>query len=403
MKRERYIVHVDMDAFFAAIEQRDNPKYRSRPVVIGADPKSGKGRGVVSTCSYEARRFGIHSAMPISEAFRRCPGAAFLPVNMDKYLSVSAQVLFILRSFTPDIEPVSIDEAYLDITGSYRLFAQTPADTCRKIKNKINAELSLTASLGLGPTMMAAKIASDLNKPDGFVEVTRNGLISFLRPLSVRRLWGLGPKTERILNDVGISTIGQLADSEPSVLREYFGNSADHFWKMANGFDDRSITVHSEAKSYSNETTFDKDTSCRNDIEGALMSLCENVSSRMRRNAVRCRTATLKIRLSDFATYTRSTTFRHATNYSDLLYKAVISLYNNFATEGKRIRLLGVKASGLSGGGEKELFIDESDAKAENVHLAIDKIADKFGDEYICRATSTYFTGTKGQDEKEQD
>ncbi|MCX5715697.1 MAG: DNA polymerase IV [Candidatus Omnitrophica bacterium] len=196
---EKLIVHVDMDAFFAAIEQRDNPELRGRAVVVGADPKAGKGRGVVSTCSYEARRFGIHSAMPISAAYKRCPDAAYLPVDIPKYSRVSRQIYKILYEFTPDIEPVGIDEAFLDITGSFHLF-KTPLNTCLLLKAGIKEKTGLTASLGLAPTKTAAKIASDLKKPDGMVEVKPEGLLDFLWPLEIRRLWGLGAKTEQILN-----------------------------------------------------------------------------------------------------------------------------------------------------------------------------------------------------------
>ena len=179
MQKQRYIVHVDMDAFFAAIEQRDNPSYRNKPVIVGADPKRGKGRGVVSTCSYEARKFGIHSAMPISTAYRKCPQGIFLPVDMEKYAQVSEEVCGVLCEFSPLVEPVGIDEAFLDITSSYHLFG-SPRETCLRLKMRIKEETSLVASVGLAPAKMVAKIASDLKKPDGFVEVTQEGLFDFL-------------------------------------------------------------------------------------------------------------------------------------------------------------------------------------------------------------------------------
>jgi len=188
MKKERYIVHADMDAFFAAIEQRDNPRLKGKPVVIGADPKKGKGRGVVSTCSYEARRFGIHSAMPISYAYRRCPHAVFLPVDMAKYYNVSQQIYNIFTDFTPDVEPISIDEAFLDITGSCHFFG-TPLETCLIIKRRIRNDTGLSVSIGLAPIKMAAKIASDLEKPDGLVQVSKDTLLAFLWPLDIGRIW----------------------------------------------------------------------------------------------------------------------------------------------------------------------------------------------------------------------
>ena len=194
MNTNRYIIHVDMDAFFASIEQRDNPSLRGKPVIVGADPKKGRGRGVVSTSSYEAREFGIHSAMPISIAYQRCPYAAFLLPDMERYSEASRRIYRILYDFTPDIEPVGIDEAFLDITASYKIFG-TPREAALLIKKRIKEETSLTASVGLAPTKMAAKIASDLEKPDGMVEVSREGLLDFLWPLEIRRLWGLGKKT----------------------------------------------------------------------------------------------------------------------------------------------------------------------------------------------------------------
>ena len=246
MKKRRCIIHVDMDAFFASVEQRDDPALRGRPVVVGSDPKAGKGRGVVSTCSYEARKYGIHSAMPISIAYKKCPQAVFLPVDMEKYAEASAKIHEILYSFSPDIEPISIDEAFLDITGSYHLFG-TPVETCRLIKEKIKKYTGLTASIGLAPTKMAAKIASDLDKPDGLVEVTEEKLLDFLRPLDVRKIWGLGPKCEAELQRLGIQTIGDLARMDPDHLTGTFGKVGLEFWRLANGIDERPVETEPEA------------------------------------------------------------------------------------------------------------------------------------------------------------
>jgi len=206
----KYIAHIDMDAFFAAIEQRDNIGLRGKPVIIGADPKAGMGRGVVSTCSYEARRFGVCSAMPISTAYRKCSHGIFLPVDMKKYGAVSESIYEALYDFTPHVEPVSIDEAFLDISGSYRLFG-TPQQTCLLIKECIKEKTGLTCSIGLAPTKMSAKIASDLKKPDGFVYVERERLLEFLWPLDISRIWGLGKKSEKILRAMSINSIGDIA------------------------------------------------------------------------------------------------------------------------------------------------------------------------------------------------
>ncbi len=229
-----------MDAFFAAVEQRDNKEYRGKPVIVGSDPKGGKGRGVVSTCSYEARKFGIHSAMPISIAYRKCPDGVFLPVDMDKYIDASHNVFSVLENFTPDIQPISIDEAFMDISGSWHLFG-TPVETCRKIKAAVKKKTALTASLGMAPNMMTAKIASDLKKPDGMVIVPPEGLLEFLHPLPVGRLWGIGAKTESTLKELGILTIGDLASRGEDELGRLFGKHGLHAWDLANGIDPRIV------------------------------------------------------------------------------------------------------------------------------------------------------------------
>jgi nucleotidyltransferase/DNA polymerase involved in DNA repair len=388
MQKSRFIVHVDMDAFFASIEQRDDPSFRSKPVVVGSDPKRGKGRGVVSTCSYEARSFGIHSAMPISAAYRACPHAIFLPVDMEKYERVSSEIREILYSFTPDIEPISIDEAFLDITGSHHLFG-TPLETCRLIKSRIKDRAGLTASVGLAPTKMAAKIASDLRKPDGLVCVTAKGLLDFLWPLDIRRIWGLGPKAENALHSIGVRTIGDLAKADPADLKKMFGKNGVYFRLLANGIDAREISAAAEARSISNEHTFSEDTEEAAKIERAIMRLSEKVSARLRADGLQCRTVTLKIRLTGFQTYTRSITMPLYTNFADALYKEAKALYNKFERGGKPVRLIGVKASGIARNGSSAgLFEYAAGDKQEKLHTAIDAIQNKFGEGYICHATS---------------
>jgi DNA polymerase IV len=388
MQSGRFIVHVDMDAFFAAIEQRDNPQYCGRPVIVGADPKGGKGRGVVSTCSYEARKFGVHSAMPISMAYRKCPHAVFLPVDMEKYIRVWHGIRKILYDFTPDIEPVSIDEAFLDISGSFHLFG-TPLKTCLLIKSSIKDRTNLTASVGLAPTKMAAKIASDLKKPDGMVEVTQEGLLDFLWPLEVRRIWGLGQKGVSVLNDMGIKTIGDLAKRGLREMIGVFGKNGEEFWKLANGIDQRGVEGEGQTKSISNEVTFDKDTADKDKIEEALMWLCEKVSGRLRKETLKARTITLKIRLEGFDTYTRAITLDSATNFTDVFSREIKRLYNSFDKRTRRVRLVGVRASNLLTSGFKDsLFDDKSDDKIEDIHKAIDKIKQRFGDDSVHRAGS---------------
>lgn len=394
----RFIAHVDMDAFFAAIEQRDNPALCGRPVIVGANPKKGRGRGVVSTCSYEARKFGIHSAMPISIAYRKCPQAIFLPVNMEKYTEVSHRIYDILYDFTPHIEPISIDEAFLDITGSYRLFG-TPRKACALIKSRIKEETGLTASVGLAPTKMAAKVASDLRKPDGFVEVAGDGLLEFLWPLDISRMWGLGKKTEVVFRSMGMNTIGDIAKKDIMELTGMFGKNGAHFWYLANGVDEREVETERETKSIGNETTFDKDTLDKSKIEGTLMSLCEKVSGRLRKESSKGRTITLKIRLEGFKTYTRSVTRYMPTNFADVLYKEIKNLYNRFDTDGRKVRLVGVQVSNLSSTDSRySLFHEKSDKKREDIHKALEKIKKKFGENSIHMAISDIRIGGRRHD-----
>ena len=397
---ERYIIHVDMDAFFAAIEQRDEPALRGRPVIVGADPKGGRGRGVVSTCSYEARKFGVRSAMPISEAWRRCPHGAFVHPHFDKYETAAETIRAIFYDFTPDIENVGIDEAYLDITHSYKLFG-SPLDVCRLIKDRIKAETGLTASVGLAPTKLAAKIASDLKKPDGLVEVRPENLPAFLRPLDVGRIGGLGPKTAALLRGRGINTIGQLADLDPAELYTMFGKNGPQLRELARGIDPREVKEEGGARSVSNETTFAADTDSEREIAASLLALCDKVSSRLRSAGLKGRTITLKIRLTGFETFTRAFTQPFATNYTDVLYARITELYGAFRRGapakqhggsanllgGKKVRLLGVKVSGLMPADEKEsLFEEEGDKKREDVHRAVEAIRSKFGQSSIYRA-----------------
>lgn len=390
VQKERYIVHVDMDAFFASIEQRDNPSLKGKPVVIGADPKQGLGRGVVSTASYEARKFGIHSAMPISIAYNRCPNAIFLPPSMHKYVSASRQIHAILDTFTPSIEQVSIDEAFLDITASFHLFG-SPLAACKLIKEKIKKETKLTASIGLAPTKMAAKIASDINKPDGIFEVKQENLLNFLWPLPVEKISGLGEKSKIALNRAGINTIGDLAKRDIKELVSVFGKNGEYFWYLAKGIDESEVKQSEEVKSISNEVTFEEDTLDEKLIKRELLSLSESVSGRLRQERFKARTITLKIRVTGFHTYTRAITIAKSTNFVDEIYKTASRIYFDFVSSKDfnsktKIRLIGIKASNLIDQGIKDSLFDEGrDKKKESIHKAIDKIKEKFGDSIIHR------------------
>ena len=386
-KRTRYIVHVDMDAFFASVEQRDNPSYKGKPVIVGSDPKGGKGRGVVAACSYEARRFGIHSAMPISIAYRKCPKAVFLRPDFSKYSEASHRVFEILESFTPEIEPISIDEAFLDITGSWHLFT-SPIETCRRIKRAIKKETSLTASVGMAPNMMTAKIASDLKKPDGLVVVREENLLSFLKPLPVGKLWGVGVKTLSHLKEMGINTIGDLASRKEEDLYASFGENGRHMWQLANGIDPRHVEAMEEVKSVSNEYTFDEDALDKARVLDALMHLSEKVSYRLRALDLKGRTITLKVRSGDFKTYTRSVTMDFPTNFVDVIYENVLKKTKEFNLGKMPIRLVGVKVSNFTDPSfRSDLFegLSEKDVKKERLHKSLDRIIDKFGPHAVRR------------------
>ena len=384
--RSKVIAHIDMDAFFASVEQRDDPELRDKPVIIGADPKAGKGRGVVSTCSYEARKYGIHSAMPISIAYRKCPHGIFLRGNMRKYSEVSDQVFDILYDFTPDMEPVSVDEAFLDITGSYH-FYQTPAKTCQAIKERIKKELGLTASIGIAPVKMVAKIASDLCKPDGLLEILPEKVLDFLWPLPIGKLWGVGKQTQKALNALGIQTVEELAKYPVEKLSAELGVHGEHLFDLANGIDEREVYVDEEIKSVSHEHTFEEDEADLKEIYSTLSYLSEKVSRRLRKYELKGKTVTLKVRLSDFKTVTRAHTYSERINFFEDIYSQAKDLFDTFHKKGMKIRLLGVRVSHFTDPYFQEsLFEDPKAAKKEKVHKAIDLIKDKFGEGAIRRA-----------------
>lgn len=370
-----------MDAFFASVEQRDNPSYRGKPVIVGSDPKGGRGRGVVAACSYEARKFGIHSALPISIAYRKCPDAVFLTPDMSRYAESSHKIFDILERFTPDIEPISVDEAFMDITGSWQLFG-SPLEVCKKIKCTIKKELDLIASVGMAPNKMTAKIASDIDKPDGLVVVTKEHVLDFLHPLPVGKLWGVGEKMQSALARMGINTIGDLARHAESDLEDVFGKNGQHVWELSNGIDVRDVETSTEIKSISNEYTFETDTSERKEVLDALMYLSEKVSRRLREDDTTGRTITLKIRSSAFKTYTRAITLGSYTNFVEDIYESVVKKLDEFDLVKMKVRLLGVKVSNLSfGPAPLDLFSGTTDKenRKERIHKAIDNMINKFG------------------------
>lgn len=386
-KKNRVILHLDMDAFFAAVEQMDNPQYRGKPVVVGADPKGGTGRGVVSTCSYEARTFGIHSAMPISVAYKRCPHAIFLPVRGKRYAELSRQIMAILEEFSPLIEQISIDEAFVDISGTEKVLGP-PEIVANNIKQCIKERTGLTASIGIAPNKFVAKIASDLQKPDGLVIVKPGTVEEFLSPLEISRLWGVGDKTRPHLEKMGIKTIGDITKFSCEEMAKRFGKHGRHLWNLAHGRDDREVVAYTKVKSVSNEVTFEHDTADLELMQKTILQLSEKVASRLRKKQLMGNTVTLKIRLEGFTTFTRNRTLKDPVNTSEGIYSAAFALFKQFDRSGKRVRLLGVGVSALktAHGAQMSLFAEQKQDESK-IDTVMDKVRDKFGDKSIFRAS----------------
>ena len=383
----RAIIHVDMDAFYAAVEQRDYPAYKGRPVIVGADPKAGKGRGVVAACSYEARAFGVRSAMPISRAYRLCSHAIFLPVRMDRYDEVSEEILRIFRRYTDLVEPLSIDEAFLDVSGSIGLFGE-PACIAHRIKAEIWQEERLTASVGVAPNKFVAKIASDLKKPDGLVVVRPEEVAAFLADLSVACLWGVGTKTAAILQALGITTIGELARWPEDALSRRLGALGGHIHRLSRGIDDRPVIGEAMAKSMGAETTFSVDCEDARHIRQTLLRLTERVSVRLRREGCAGATITLKLRFADFTTLTRSCTVREPIAFTEHIYARALALLQKVPLRRRKVRLVGIAVSKLTAKtspGQIPLF--PSDPRTEKAAAAVDEIRRRFGEAGVVRAS----------------
>lgn len=380
----RQIIHIDMDAFFASVEQRDNPALRGKPVIIGGNPHS---RGVVSTCSYEARAYGVRSAMPLRQAYSLCPHGIFLSGSIRKYTQASEQVMDILSGYTPLVEPVSIDEAFMDVTACRNLFGDAEK-IAREIVARIEQEVGLTASVGVAPNKFLAKLASDLRKPKGFVVVRPDEIDSLLAGLPVKRLWGVGPKTEQALLSLGISTVGVLRDVPLDLLTQNFGREmGEHLFRLSRGIDERPVVTGEDMKSVSHETTFAEDTDDREFLAGVLLELADLVARRMRRNGVQGRTVTLKLRDTNFNTITRSRSLPQPTDFEEVIYRCALEMAVEAEWGKKKVRLLGVGMSNLTQGDREQLSLFESGErdKLKRLHRAVDGIKDKMGDGSVTR------------------
>jgi DNA polymerase-4 len=381
----RKIIHIDMDAFYASVEQHDNPALQGLPVIVGGDP--GK-RGVVSAASYEARVYGVHSAMPSSQARRLCPQGVFLPVRMHRYREVSDQVFQILREYTPLVEPLSLDESFLDVTGSEKLFG-TALQIAMEVKRRIREATGLTASAGIAPNKFLAKIASDYKKPDGLVEVKPEEVQVFLRDLPISKLWGVGKSTEEVLKGMGILKVGQLAVFPAEKIERKLGKFGLELIALARGEDERPVSPESEAKSISQEETFTPDLEHLEQMKKVLLDQAEQVGWELRKQKLKGSTVTVKVRYPDFTLATRSQTLSSPTDQGIEIYRTALKLLSRTEALRRRARLLGVGISHLihRDAPEQYLLFDSGGKKAERSIQAMDRIWEKFGPQAIKRAT----------------
>ena len=372
-----------MDAFYASVEQRDRPELRGRPVIVGADPR---GRGVVAASSYEARRFGVHSAMPIGRAARLCPDGVFLPVDMEKYARVSREIMAILAEFTPLLEPLSIDEAFLDVTKTRALFGDGE-EQARRIKSRIRTAVGLAASVGVASNKFIAKVASDLEKPDGLVVVTPGGEADFLAPLPVSRLWGAGRVTTADLESMGIRTIAQLAAIPPSHLQSRFGRGGALLSALAHGVDERAVEPFAPPKSMGAEETFERDHRDGERLRATLRGQAERVARELRAQGYAGRTVTLKLRFADFSTITRSHT-GDPTQDGLTVYREASALLDRVVLR-QPVRLIGLSVAALGLAGQGQLALLGPDAvRRERLARALDRLAERFGEASVRPATT---------------
>lgn len=394
----RWIMHVDMDAFFASVEQLDHPEYKGHPVIVGGLSS----RGVVATASYEARKFGVHSAMPISRAKKLCPQGIFVYPNMARYKEISHVIHNVMEEFTPLIEPLSLDEAFLDVTGITHKFTG-PKALGRAIKDRVFAETGLIISAGLAPNKFLAKLASDLDKPDGLVVIPYGKECESLANLPIKRIWGVGPSTERRLKNGGfllIKDIQALSDEKPLV--PYVGNQARRIWELARGIDERPVEPDRQIQSVGNEETYESDVEDPTVIDLELHYFANRVAKRLRKYGLMGNTVSIKVRYNDFKTVSRQKRLDSATDQERIIYDTSVLLWNKLMRERtgipfvqahtsildvpvKPIRLLGVTVSGLSTEGlvQEDLFSIEADEKEEKLSTVLDSLASKFGENAI--------------------
>jgi DNA polymerase-4 len=380
------ILHADMDAFYAAVEQRDRPELRGKPVIVGgAGP-----RAVVLTASYEARVYGVHSAMPGVHARRLCPQGVFVPPRMRRYSEAARRIRTVFEEFTPLVEPLSLDEAFLDVSKSLRLFGSA-RDIGKQVKQRVREATELTVSVGIGPTKMIAKIASAVCKPDGLLEVQPDQVEMFLRPLSVSHLWGVGPTTQTALARIGITTVGALADAQPVDLERRFGKLGAWLWELAHGRDARVVDANRRRQSYGEEETFERDVRDGERVRRTIAAHAEAVARRLRADGCRGRTVTLKLKLAQrigpgkYPVLTRRVTLPAPVDDGKSIGDAALALWRDVQA-GKMVRLIGVSVSGIEDeGGQIPLFGARDTQRRTALNEAVDKLAARFGRTVVSR------------------
>jgi len=400
----RAIIHFDMDAFYAAIEQLDSAHLQGKPLIVGWD----SARGVVATASYEARPYGVHSAMPMAQARMLCPQAIIVPPRRERYLEVSRHVFRILRSFTPLIEPLSLDEAFLDVTDSHELFGSA-REIAQKIKTRIHQEIRLTGSAGIGPNKFIAKIASDMRKPDGLFEVQTHDLLDFLHPLPVTKIWGVGKVTAKSLQDLGIKTIGNLSRLPKQTLVTRFGTQGQRLFELSHGVDDRPVNPQREVKSIGEEETFAKDLSDNDKIQTVLLQQAQGVARRLRKRELTAKTITVKIKLAQplgggkFRLYTRSRSLPIATSDASEIYCVAALLFQTVPRKTRAVRLAGIYTSNMESEqhvSQLELFTSssETNSKRQRLGKALDRLSQKYGEGIVCYGASASPHSAKSED-----
>ena len=376
----RTIIHADLDAFYASVEQLDDPSLRGKPVIVGGRPGD---RGVVSAASYEARAFGVFSAMPLRTAARRCPDGVFVPGRPDRYRELSDEVMAIFAEYTPLVEPISLDEAFLDVTASTAAFGDGET-IARQIKRRVLDEVGLVVSVGVATNKLCAKVASDLRKPDALVVVPVGAEADFLAPLPIRRLWGVGPQAQAALAEYGVVTIGQLASAPPGTLHRRFGRFGDDLSARARGIDRGRVEVTHSPKSVGHEHTFDTDSADVGRLEATLLDLAESVARRLRRHDLAAGSVQLKLRYEGFETLTRQAPLPRQTREARVLYDATLALLLKTLVAGRGVRLIGLTAINLSEAQQLTLF--DAPDRTDRLTKSIDAVRGRFGERAITRA-----------------